>query len=205
MSNNLITLTSNHYEITNKDLNKNLEKMVKALQSVKKGHWSFAKALYSIKVNQLYQDDFGTMENFYKAMDGIDKTFGSKCISAVDCLVNVLINYGYNEDNISVSNAYGLARLRDDLKPFLEKYSEVHFGEITQRKLEEMIREWKNAKDDAITLNETETEKETETETETKGVDVKAFLIDDLLTINIKNKVYGITLEELKEYEVKKN
>lgn len=203
MSNNLIILSSNDYAITNKDLNKNLERMIRALQSVKKGHWSFAKALYNIKVNQLYQDDFGTMENFYKAMDGIDKTFGSKCISAVDCLVNVLVNYGYNEDNISVSNAYGLARLREDLVPFLEKYNNISFGEMTQRKLEEMIRDWKNAKNGAITINETETE--TEKETETKGTEVKAFLIDDLLTINIKYKVYGITLEELKEYEVEKD
>lgn len=203
--NALVLLTSNKYEIKNKDLNKNLDKMVKALQSVKKGQWSYAIALFNIKENRLYEDDFGTMENFYKAMDGIEKSYGSKCIGAVSCLVNVLTAYGYTTDNISISNAYLLACLKDDLKPFIEKHKDTNFGTMTQRKLEEMIKEWKIVKNGAIIVSDEKEETEESEDKESEGKEIQAFLTDDLLTIKIGKKLYGITLEELKEYEVKES
>lgn len=194
--------------LVNKDLRKNVTAMVQASTGLSKSMWKYGIAVYNIISGELFKDDFKTQRAFGKALDVNESTI-SRCCKAVEMAVNVLPEYGYgmevNEEKgikraISFSNAYLLSTV-ENLKDFMEKYSDTDFSIIGKNQLEKIISLYKKPQENAVDVKPNETKGNTSNETESanKG-DITANVTDGMLTFTYRNKKYSVPMKDLKKY-----
>lgn len=186
--------------ITNKDLQKQVAECFKALATVEKGHWQYAKALKEINVNDYWRVDFKNLDEFFKAF-GVSKPTYYRCLTACNVMEKVLIPNGYNEQMISVTNASILSVLGNALEQFLNscKASEKHIELMSKSQLEKEVRDYLKQINGAVPGNE-ETEQE---EKEEKKQRPRAEIDGKDIVIKYEGKTYKLPLKVMKQYEVK--
>ena len=155
-----VTINSEKFELTNKDLSKELNNMVQAMQSLKNSTWKYAHAVTNIVIHELYKDDFKTRKAFTDSI-GLKESLCSKYVKACDFkavsvhtyIMNLkLDNPNINEDEVingfSVNKCYYLQTLVENnlFVEFLDFIGEdadkLHL--ISERKLEELLKAFKN-------------------------------------------------------------
>lgn len=218
-NNNFITQDTKNLIITaqeNNQVSKPLAKqftiMLNAIASADSATWKFSKALATIVNDELYKQNGIESANQFAKTYHISQPLLSRAKYAVENL-KVLANYGYDENNISVSKSYILSRLAENQETFLNYCVKTGFNIAMhgEKALTEKIKEFiekvvKPATDESTQETESNQETETdETETEESYNDdrIKAVIEDDMLYITIGKKLYAIPQDELKEYEVK--
>lgn len=193
-----LTIYGANYEVSNVDLMKEVNNMVKAFNGLQKNTWQYAFACYNVISKKLYEDDFKTIDKLAEAL-GTSKSVMSKYFNGVACYLEVFKD-DFTTEQLSVSTCYLLSTLQEDIYNFLSwlpKDTKIEL--LKQKQLEELIKKFKNLMK-GIETEETETETETETE-ETLNY-VEAIIDEDYLNVKINSKIYSIPLEDLKEYEV---
>lgn len=191
------------YQVTNNDLIKEVNAMVKAFNGLQKNTWQYAFACYNVISKKLYEDDFKTIEKLAEAL-GTSKSVMSKYYNGVACYLEVFKD-NYTTEQLSVSTCYLLSTLQEDIYNFLSWLpKETKIEMLRQKQLEELIKKFKGLMDET---NATETTEETETETKETETDnlnyVEAIIDNEYLNVKINSKIYSIPLEELKDYEIK--
>lgn len=155
-----IAINGEKFELSNKDLSKNLNNMVIAMQSLKTNTWKYAQAIANIVNGELYKDDFKTRKAFTNSI-GLKEALCSKYVKACDFkavsvhtyIMNLkLDNPNINEAEVingfSVNKCYYLQVLveKELFVEFLDFIGEdadkLHL--ISERKLEELIKAFKN-------------------------------------------------------------
>lgn len=155
-----IAINGEKFELSNKDLSKNLNNMVIAMQSLKANTWKYAQAIANIVNGELYKDDFKTRKAFTDSI-GLKESLCSKYVKACDFkavsvhtyIMNLkLDNSNINEDEVingfSVNKCYYLQTLVENnlFVEFLdfigEDANKLHL--ISERKLEELLKAFKN-------------------------------------------------------------
>lgn len=190
------------YAIANKDLQKNVNAMIKANEGIKKDLWKYAVASYNIVSQELYKEDFKSLTKFAKALD-VNVSVLSKYANAVACMIEQLEPLGYSMESMSVGKAYLLSTI-EDLQDFIKWSKNAKLELLTTIQLEELIKNYKKRFDEAIESESVTDESENVTD-ESESVNdesIKALIEDDMLYININKKVYAIPLNELEEYRV---
>lgn len=195
-----LTIYGANYEISNIDLVKEVNTMVKAFNGLNKSTWQYAYACYNVIEKKLYQDDFKNIDDFAKAL-GTNKSAMSKYYNGVKCYLEIFKGR-YTEEQMTVSKCYLISTLQDDLYNFLSWLpKETQLDLITIRQLEELIKKFKDMMK-GTERTETEETETTETE-ETDNINyVDAILEDGFLMVTIRNKVYQIPLNDLEEYKI---
>lgn len=155
-----VAINGEKFELSNKDLSKNLNNMVIAMQSLKTNTWKYAQAIANIVNGELYKDDFKTRKAFTDSI-GLKESLCSKYVKACDFkaisvhtyIMNLkLDNPNINEEEVingfSVNKCYYLQVLveKELFVEFLdfigEEADKLHI--MSERKLEELIKAFKN-------------------------------------------------------------
>ena len=203
-----ITLYNQKYEVSNKNLAKNLNTMVNAMNGLKTKTWEYAQALANIFNNKYYEDDFKDKKEFCKAI-GLAESSSTKYIMACDfravsipAYIKGLRDNGVevSEDEVrngfSVNKCYYLQALvkKDLFVDFL-----IYIGDETtqrlytmsERELETLLKEFKNK--DKVSDETAETEEKEET----------AETVEDNAEIYYQGNTYSIPVSVLNKYLVK--
>ena len=93
-------------ELTNKELNKQVSIIEKALAIGKKAQWDLTFAVAEIIDNELWEDDFDTQKEFASYMN-----LSNASISQYKGAVRFITATGANPNDISVGNAYLLSTM----------------------------------------------------------------------------------------------
>ena len=200
----LVIDRSNVSKLVNKDLRSNVSKMLTATASTNKNMWVLAVGAYNIIENELYKDDFGTLEKFGVALDCKKSTL-SKWANAVRFIYSNLKAYGYDMEKISYSNAYLLSSLGNDFEAFMKQYEKadaeegeirttVDFGKMAKSQLEKLISDFKNK--DVV-------EAESKAEDGKKEEKVKASVSEGCIIFTYNEVTYKVPLDKLSKYAVK--
>ena len=155
-----VAINGEKFELSNKDLTKNLNSMVQAMQSLKVNTWKYAEAIRNIVNGELYKDDFKTRKAFTDSI-GLKEALCSKYVKACDFkavsvhtyIMNLkLDNPNIDEqaviDGFSVNKCYYLQVLveKELFVEFLDFIGDdadkLHL--ISERKLEELLKAFKN-------------------------------------------------------------
>lgn len=155
-----VAINGEKFALTNADLSKELTTMVDAMQSLKSNTWKYAQAVTNIVNHELYKDDFKTRKAFTDSI-GLKESLCSKYVKACDFrhvsvhtyIMNLkLDNPNINEDEVingfSVNKCYYLQVLVENnlFVEFLDFIGEdaekLHL--ISERKLEELLKAFKN-------------------------------------------------------------
>lgn len=199
-----LTIYGANYEVSNVDLVKEVNNMVKAFNGLQKNTWQYAFACYNVISKKLYEDDFKTVDKLAEAL-GTSKSVMSKYYNGVACYLEIFKD-NYTTEQLSVSTCYLLSTLQEEIYNFLSWLpKETKIEMLKQKQLEELIKKFKGLMNET---NRTETETETE-ETETKETEtdnlnyVEAIIDNGFLNVKINSKIYSIPLEELVDYEIK--
>lgn len=193
----IVNNAENVNQLVNKDLRVNVSKMLKATAGLNRDTWSYAIAVHNIIENELYKEDFKTVENFSKCMGSTKGTF-SKLNKAVLTIME-LGEYGYDMKNMSCTTAYMLGCLNDEMAEFMAMYHDTDLGKLTKDQLEDIIKKFKARNDEVIE----EAEEVEEAEEKPTGVSVEAQIEKGVLTFTYRKKTYSVPLEALKDYIVK--
>lgn len=155
-----IAINGEKFELSNKDLSKNLNNMVKAMQSLKANTWQYAQAIRNIVNGELYKDDFKTRKAFTDSI-GLKESLCSKYVKACDFkevsvhtyIMNLkLDNPNIDEkaviDGFSVNKCYYLQVLVEkelfiDFLEFIGEEAE-NLHTMSERKLEDLLKAFKN-------------------------------------------------------------
>lgn len=204
-----VAINGEKFELSNKDLSKNLNDMVIAMQSLKKNTWKYAQAITNIVNNELYKDDFKTRKAFTDSI-GLKESLCSKYVKACDFLhVSVhtyimnlkLDNPDIDEkaviDGFSVNKCYYLQVLveKELFVEFLDFIGEEAYNlhTMSERKLEELLKAFKN-KDNEQPQEEPKDVVEDNTGDEPKEV--------DNVELWFQNEKYIIPRKVLESYKV---
>lgn len=155
-----VAINGEKFALTNADLSKELTTMVESMQSLKANTWRYAQAVANIVNHELYKDDFKTRKAFTDSI-GLKESLCSKYVKACDFLRISVYTYVMNlkQDNphikesevinsFSVNKCYYLQTLVENnlFVEFLEFIGEdadkLHL--ISERKLEELLKAFKN-------------------------------------------------------------
>lgn len=202
-----ITLYNQKYEVANKNLAKNLNTMVNAMNGLKTKTWEYAQALANIFNNKYYEDDFKDKKEFCKAI-GLAESSSTKYIMACDfravsipAYIKGLRDNGVevSEDEVkngfSVNKCYYLQALvkKDlfvDFLLYIGDETTQRLYTMSERELETLLKEFKN-KDKALKEETEETSEETS----------EAF--EDVAEIYYQGNTYSIPVSVLNKYLVK--
>ena len=162
MTNNKTQLVvfTNDYQVTNKELNTNLKKMLEAMNRAEKSTWDYARALYNIIKDELYKDDFKTLKAFGEKL-GISAPIMTRVKNGVPNM-ETLSWYGYNENNITLSKSYILFTLGENQTAFLNyaKDNNIKLDVISESKMVSIIKEYLNKNNEAVENEEPNEEQE---------------------------------------------
>lgn len=155
-----IAINDQKFELTNEKLTDNLTTMIEALQGLKANTWACAQAVANIINGELYKDDFKTRKAFTDSI-GIKESLCTKYVKACNFkavsvhtyIMNLkLDNPNINESAVingfSVNKCYYLQSLveKEVFVEFLDFIGEdadkLHL--ISERKLEELLKAFKN-------------------------------------------------------------
>lgn len=205
-----IMLYNQKYEVVNKDLAKNLNTMVSAMNGLKTKTWEYAQALANIFNNKYYEDDFTDKKAFCKAI-GLAESSSTKYIMACDfkavsipAYIKGLKDNGVevSEDEVkngfSVNKCYYLQALVKknlfvDFLLYIGDETTQRLYSMSERELETLLREFKNK--DKTPKEETKEEKEEK--------DNNSEVIEDKADIYYQGNTYSIPLSVLNKYLVK--
>lgn len=206
MKNEIMVAGINTAELTNKDLTKNLIKMARAVDGANKNAWEYAVALADIFNKEQYKQDFGEKKVFAEKAN-ISAGRVSQCTKAVS-FVTVK---GINTMEITVDNAYcigsitkkevnekGKEKRVDDYVGFLaymqchEDMAEEEVYKLSNGKLKEYIKAYKEDRDMVIDSEITAEEEIDKPTDEKKEVPENVYLIPEKpwFTIGIEKDVY---------------
>ena len=205
MKKTAVVLYNTTYEVANKDLAKNLNSMINAMNGLKTKTWEYAQALANIFNNKYYEDDFKDKKEFCKAI-GLAESSSTKYIMACDFRAvsvpfyikglrdnGVEVSVDEVKNGFSVNKCYYLQALvkKDifvDFLLFIGDEATQRLYSMSERELETLLREFKN-KDKAP--------KEEKEEAEEVGA------VDDVADIYYQGNTYSIPLSVLNKYLVK--
>lgn len=180
MSNTTNLVVLEKHEITNKQLDKKVSNIVKALQTIEAGTWKYAVNVHQIITKELWQDDFESVDDFALYL-GVTKSYLYKLCSAVDFASN------YNVmDKYSVSKCYLLSTIKN-YDEFTEwaKANKIDVTKLSKHQLEDTIKAYNNRNANAV--REDKQQEETE---------------EDYIDVKIKKHLYRIPLKVLNKYLV---
>ena len=198
------------YEVANKDLAKNLNTMVSAMNGLKTKTWEYAQALANIFNNKYYEDDFKDKKEFCKAI-GLAESSSTKYIMACDFRAVSIPSYikglkdngvEVSEDEVkngfSVNKCYYLQALVKknvfvDFLLYIGDETTQRLYSMSERELETLLREFKNK--DKTPKEETKEEKEEK--------DNNSEVVEDKADIYYQGNTYSIPLSVLNKYLVK--
>ena len=161
-------------ELTNKELNKQVSIIEKALATGKKAQWDLTFAVAEIIDNELWEDDFDTQKDFASYMN-----LSNASISQYKGAVRFITATGANPNDISVGNAYLLSTMVEvvedkkgisyNFSEYLEfeKYcaeNEIDLLHLTQAGLKQAIKDFRNPEEATEEATEEVTEEATEEE-----------------------------------------
>lgn len=169
----------NTYAITNPKLATQCDKYIKAIAKMDKSSWECAKAIYNIVVNDLWKEDFQTLEELGSIL-GLTKATISKSVKAVEFMAQNEI-----QEPISVGCAYLLSTLNYEEFCSYCKDMNINPFKCTKHQLEDLIATFKGRKS-TDSVNDSE-EKESS----------KKMKKGDLLTLTINDITYVIPYEDL--------
>lgn len=171
-----VTVYDVTYELANKTLAKNLNTMLKCIDGVNRKTWEYATAVYTIVDGELYTDDFKDLKAFAEAIN-VSPASLTKYVKACKFrMVNVpeyaktlaAKNYEVNAEEFdkgfTVNKCYLLQALTDKelLTKFLEYLEEKGlldtFYKLSERKFEELVKEFKDSLEPAKDEEPTEPE-----------------------------------------------
>ena len=196
----------NTAELTNRDLTKNLIKMAKAMDGANRSAWDYSTAVADIFNKEQYKQDFGEKKVFAEKAN-ISAGRVSQCIKAVS-FVTVK---GINTMDITVDNAYcigsitkkevndkGKEKRVDDYVGFLaymqchNDMSEEEVYKLSNAKLKDYIKEYKEDRDNVIDVEITKEEDIEKPADEKKEVPENVYLIPEKpwYTIGMEKDVY---------------
>ena len=171
-----ITLYNQKYEVANKNLAKNLNTMVNAMNGLKTKTWEYAQALANIFNNKYYEDDFKDKKEFCKAI-GLAESSSTKYIMACDFRAVSIPGYikGLHDNDIEVNESdvyYGFSvnkcyylqalvkkNLFVDFLLYIGDETTQRLYTMSERELEVLLKEFKN-KDKATEEKDESEEKE---------------------------------------------
>ena len=216
MANEIMT-TNSINALANKEIKSNLKTMLQAVESGKKATWQYAIALSKIMGEEQYKEDFHDLKSFAEYVNSSKATL-SQYNNAVSFMVrenliptkeqkNGKAVIDYAGINLTVANAYLLSVLTEEEYEQFKKYCEenglVVFA-LSQNKLKDAIKAWKETLVEEETTEEETTEEET-TEEETAENESVKIAVDTkekaLVAIVTLMKQFNITLEEIAEQE----
>lgn len=186
--------------IVGKELKKAVNECYKALRTIERSKWQWAKALHEIDANDYWRTDYKDLETFFKDF-GVSKATYYRVLAACSMLESVIIPNGYNEDQFPITKASLLAVLGNAVQNFIDqcKEKEIHIELMSKNELEKEIKKYRKSLDNAIDGNgEGENE-----EKEKKEAKPKAEIDGKDIVIKYDGKTYRMPLKELKKYEVK--
>ena len=202
-----VVLYNTTYEVANKDLARNLNSMINAMNGLKTKTWEYAQALANIFNNKYYEDDFKDKKEFCKAI-GLAESSSTKYIMACDfravsipAYIKGLKDNGIevSEDEVkngfSVNKCYYLQALvkKDlfvDFLLYIGDETTQRLYTMSERELESLLKEFKNK--DKAPKEETEETSEETSET-----------VEDIAEIYFQGNTYSIPLSVLNKYLVK--
>lgn len=202
-----VVLYNTTYEVANKDLARNLNSMINAMNGLKTKTWEYAQALANIFNNKYYEDDFKDKKEFCKAI-GLAESSSTKYIMACDfravsipAYIKGLKDNGVevSEDEVkngfSVNKCYYLQALVKknlfvDFLLYIGDETTQRLYTMSERELETLLKEFKNK--DKTPKEETE-----ETSEETSEA------VNDVAEIYYQGCTYAIPMDILNKYLVK--
>ena len=202
-----VVLYNTTYEVANKDLARNLNSMINAMNGLKTKTWEYAQALANIFNNKYYEDDFKDKKEFCKAI-GLAESSSTKYIMACDfravsipAYIKGLKDNGVevSEDEVkngfSVNKCYYLQALvkKDlfvDFLLYIGDETTQRLYTMSERELESLLKEFKNK--DKTPKEETEETSEEASEA-----------VEDVAEIYFQGNTYSIPLSVLNKYLVK--
>ena len=155
-----VAINGEKFELSNKDLTKNLNTMLEAMQSLKANTWQYAQAITNIVNGELYKDDFKTRKAFTDSI-GLKESLCSKYVKACNfkavSVHTYILNLKLEHPNIdekavidgfSVNKCYYLQILveKELFVEFLFFIGEDAYNlhTMSERKLEDLIKAFKN-------------------------------------------------------------
>ena len=208
MKKTAVVLYNTTYEVANKDLAKNLNSMINAMNGLKTKTWEYAQALANIFNNKYYEDDFKDKKEFCKAI-GLAESSSTKYIMACDfravsipAYIKGLKDNGLevSEDEVkngfSVNKCYYLQALVKknlfvDFLLYIGDETTQRLYTMSERELETLLKEFKNKDKSSDETAETEEKEET------------AEAVEDKAEIYYQGCTYSIPLSVLNKYLVK--
>lgn len=165
--------TTKNFELSNKELGKQIAIITKAIRLGKKAQWDVVFAIDEIIAEELWEDDFDSQKEFAEYMN-----LSNASISQYKGAMLFINATGINHDMLSVGNAYLLSSfiLEDeknktyDINEYLEfeewcKENGIDLLNLTQKSLRNAISEFRS-KDEAIDEKEVDATEETSEELE---------------------------------------
>ena len=188
--------------ITNTDLKKELDNIVKAISTMEKSTWKFARALHRIESQKLYESDYGSARKFCEEKKLSSSTL-TKAYKGVEVLDKVLIPSGYTEDDFTFNHCYVLDSLGDDLQKFIDEIIANNrmpkIEKMTVPQLSDYVKKWKSSADNVIDV-EAKVKASAQETVEDENT-IKA--LKNGLKIHFNGKDYFIKYEDLNQYEKK--
>lgn len=188
MDNNLV-VSNNLNQLANKGLKKELVSMLKAMETISKSTWNYAKAMHKIIDEEMFVDDFKTVKRFAKECVKVAPSTITKYVNAVKGL-KVIEKYGYNENNFTVSKSNIIYSLGENAKSYLDYVTikDIHIELMSEQEMVLNIKNFLGANEEAVESGNNETETEAKEEV--------------YIEIEYNGKKYHIPESVLSKYEV---
>lgn len=191
-----VVMNGNTTQLACKQLQVNVNSMIKALNTIDKSTWQYAISLHRIIKEELYKDDFKNIKEFSQFIDFSQSNI-TKYVQAVDFSINVL-SKDYTIGSISLSKCYILSCLNDNYNDFITFYKENTKEELTnisKNKLEDLIKLYKKSLDNVVDNENENGENENQ----------KELSDDDIIEFTIDKVNYQMPYKVLKKYQVKED
>ena len=208
MTNEIMT-TNSINALANKEIKSNLKTMLQAVESGKKATWQYAIALSKIMGEEQYKEDFHDLKTFAEYVNSSKATLSQYNNAVAFMIRENLIPMkeqkkgkdviDYAGISLTVANAYLLSVLTEEEFKQFKKYCEdngIAVFSLSQNKLKDAIKAWKETLTEETTEEETTEEKK---ETVSIAVDTKEKALVAIATLM---KQFNITLEEIEEQEI---
>lgn len=184
-----------------KELKTAVRKMLESSYGINKNMWVYAINANNIIQDELYKDDYINLANLASAL-GTSKGTLSKYSNAVQLMVNSLAEFGYNVENITLTNVIELLPVKDNIAEFMKKHINKDFSRMTASQVRKLVKLFNNPEVVAEQEAEQKTEQATEKADE-KTVRIDCIEDEDGLHIYYKGDEFLIDYESLVSFKVK--
>lgn len=131
--------------LSSKSLKTSLRGMLRAMDTMNKNSWVYAKHVHSIMTDKDYETDFNSAAEFARFV-GLSSAMITMYVNSVTFIETVGSEHGLTTENMTVGKAYTLSTLGENVNTFLDAMAKKGYNPaaFSDKALKELVKQYKD-------------------------------------------------------------